>query len=264
MSILRTITVLTLLTVGLTACGWDDDVDSLAATEGLPTLQQKLEAHEWLLDTDDDSIVTMAFLDDEVSGRGPCNVYGGALDLDGDDGIEITDVRSTQIACEPTVMEAERDYFDALESVTRATFDDDDDEELVLEGGGAELHYDAIDVDELLEGEWEITDVARGDAIESLTAAPATITFTDDGDVRLVTGCNDATTSFELDGDELTVDDDFPMTEMGCESARQEQQDALVAALRAAARVELAPDSLVILDDDGLIVLQAVPSSKGN
>ena len=86
-----------------------------------------------------------------------------------------------------------------------------------------------------------------------------TVTFADDGTLALVTGCNNATGEWEIDGHELTIETGA-RTMMACDDPPgvTEQENALVAALDATARLEIAPGSLTLLDDEGRIVLVAV------
>jgi heat shock protein HslJ len=271
MSAVRVIAVAVVLACAATACGWDDDVDSRVATEGLPSLQQDLEAHEWVLDGPSstpvidagDRSVTIAFEEDTVHGRGPCNTYRGRVSIGDEESIEFGVLAVTQIACEDSLMRAERAYFDALAAVSSADVDNDDDR-LTLEGDGVELRYRAIDVDELLVGEWEIVNVATEDAIVSTVAGTEpTVTFHENGDLRLVTGCNDGSSSWELDGNELTIDPVRQTLRFCAEpNGVMEQEAALAAALEATARVEVTPESLTLLRRNGTILLVANKNSE--
>lgn len=53
-----------------------------------------------------------------VSGRGPCNSWGGSYDLRGDR-IEITNIFSTKMACPGPIGEEEARFFAALDAVDR-------------------------------------------------------------------------------------------------------------------------------------------------
>ena len=71
--------------------------------------------------------------------------------------------------------------------------------------------------------------------------------------------CNTAGSSWELDGDELTVGP-ARSTQMACVDPPgvMEQEAALLQALESAARVEIAPGTLTILDAEGAIAIVAV------
>ncbi len=261
--------VTALLVAGAAAgagCGSDEAVDSGGAAAA-PASQQDLEAHEWLLDPEDSSVeggdagpVTLSFGDGEVAGVAPCNAYRGTLTVGDDGSIGISDVAATLQACEEAVMAAEDEYLAALGSVDEASLSGDDDDRLALTGeGDVRLAFRAIDAEELLTGTWEILSVNTGDSIDSvIIGTEPTVTFDPDGTLLLVTGCNDASSSWTLDGDELEVE---PMR-LTCQACAEpagvmDQEAALVAALESAATVQVAPGELVLLDDDGLIALQA-------
>lgn len=261
--------------VGLaaTGCGWDDGVDSRAATAGLPATRVDVEAHEWVLDradssltVDDDTPVTLSVTGDEVSGRAPCNAYRGTFDLGNDDSVEIRDVALTRMACPGPATEAEDEFVAALQAVDHVEVDVDDEgrddrDRMTLTGDdGLRLAFRSYDADELLPGPWTVVGVGTGDAVESvIDGTEPTVTFAEGGDLSVETGCNIGGGDWELDDHELTVGP-VRLTMMACDDPPgvMEQEAAIVSALEAAARVEIAPGSLTVLDDDGLIVLIAV------
>ena len=209
------------------------------------------------LTTDDDSPVTLVVDDDRVSGTGPCNTYHGGIDLDGDS-VEITSLASTLRACDDSIMEAEDEFFAALEAVD--TIDVSEDELVLSNDQGVKLTFRAFDAGEHLIGEWAIVNVATGNAIESvLPDTDPSVTFRDDGSVTLVTGCNDGQAFWEIDGDELTVGP-LSQTRKFCSEPDgvMRQEAALVRALESAARVQVTPANLTILNERGNIALVAV------
>lgn len=85
-----------------------------------------------------------------------------------------------------------------------------------------------------------------------------TLTFDAGGNAILQSGCNTARTTWKLDGSRLTIEP-ASQTRMQCDqpAGAMSQEAALIAALESAARVDISPDSLTILDDKGLIALIA-------
>lgn len=272
---MRTLAILDTLVVVTTAgaCGWNDDNDSRAATAGLPSTLADVEAHDWLLDrddssltVDDDNTVTLSVTGDELSGRGPCNAYHGTFDIGADASVEIGALASTQMACPGSAMDAETEYFRALEAVDHASVDVDEDgrddrDRLVLTGDGdVRLSYTSIDTEDLLVGEWDVTGVNTGDAIVSMVpGSQPTLTFSDDGTLLMLTGCNNIGGEWELDGQDLTIETG-PRTMMACDDPPgvTQQENALADALDATARVEVAPGSLTLLDGQGRIAITGV------
>lgn len=259
--------LLVAILTGAAGCGWNDAVDSRAASAGLPDTRQLIQEHEWVLDradssltVDDDNPVTLSVVDDDVSGTAPCNTYRGNISLDNDDSVEITDIAVTLRECGGSTMEAETEFIDALEAVDTVDVDEDDNEHLVLHDDDVRLAFRSYDADELLTTTWTIVNVATGDTLDSvLPGTEPTVTFTDGGDVAMETGCNTAATAWELDGHAVSIDP-AGLTQMSCSSPAgvMDQEAALVAALEAADRIEIAPGVLTILDKEGSITLVAV------
>ena len=101
--------------------------------------------------------------------------------------------------------------------------------------------------------------MASGEAIRSvLTGTEPTLTFQENGDAMLRTGCNDGRTTWTLDGELLTFGP-VAQTRKLCPEppGLMEQEAALVAALESSASVVVTPDALTLLDDHGRIVLGA-------
>ena len=272
----RTRLAATLLVVGIGAaagaCGWNDDVDSRTATAGLPSTLADLEAREWVLDradsslaVDDDNAVTLAVDGDTVSGRAPCNAYQGAFELGDDDSVDIGPLALTRMACPGSAMDAEDEFVAALEAVDHVEVDvdedgRDDEDRMTLTGpDDLRLAFRSYDAEELLVGTWDVLSIASGDSIDSVVVGTApTVTFAEGGDLAVEAGCNVAGSSWELDGDELTIDTPVS-TMMACDDPPgvMEQETALLQALASAARVEITPDTLTILDADGKIAVSA-------
>ena len=264
--------------VGLVAagCGWNDSVDSLAATEGLPSTRTDIEAHDWVLDYSDSSLssesenpVTLTVDGDRIFGVAPCNTYRGTFELGRDESVEITDVAVTQKACDPRTMDAEDEYLAALEGVDRVKLDVDDEgrddrDRLVLEGPDElRLSFRSFDARDALIGDWTLTGVNTGDSVDSMvpgTDTEPSLSFGDDGSFTVDTGCNTGGGDWELDGDAISFDS-IRTTLRACERPRgaSDQEAAILAALAAAEKIEVTPDSLVLLDDNGdTMVLTAV------
>lgn len=251
-------TVLVAIAIG--GCG-TDDTDTRAETAGLPSTRQDVEARQWVLDgssstptIEDGEPVTIRFDEDAVGGSAPCNTYGGTLSIEYAT-VEITDLVTTMMACEPPGMRAEEAWLAALEAVDHAEVDDD---RLVLTGDDVRLEFDAYDAADRLPGAWLVVNVARGDAIERLSAEPRPrLAIAEGGDLSLDTGCGTVTGEWEVGGDLLTVElADVPD---GCDRPDGDAgvATAVVDALAGAARVEVAPGRLTILTDHDTIAIVA-------
>lgn len=258
------VSVVTLVAAG---CGWNDAVDSRTATAGLPTPRQLVQEHEWVLAAADTTPtiegggqVTLSVAGDDLSGMAPCNAYRGHISLDYDDSVEISDITHTLRDCGTPTMQAEARFLAALEAVDSVDADEDHNRRLVLHDGEVDLVFRSYDMDELLTTAWTITDVSTNHTIDGvLPGTEPTLTFAEDGHLTMAMRCATATTSWELDGHTLSIDPPA-LTPRPCSAAPgvRDQQAALVDALEAADRVEIAPGQLAVLDADGAITLLAV------
>jgi heat shock protein HslJ len=255
-------TLLAALALALAACS--TDADTLSQTQGLPSLQVSLEAHLWVLQparsrprVAGGDAATIAFQNDRVHGRAPCNTFRGTVEYGDEDELTITKLATTQRACAPAVEQAEHAYLAALRHVDSAEVPVDDTDEAKLTGNGVRLVFRALDARDTLTRTWHVTSVNTGDAIVSVASGTEpTITFTHDGDLSLQTGCNPVGGSWELDGDRLDVG---PLHQgfKHCDGPVGDQETALIRALDGAARVEITPDTLTVLDGRGHIALVA-------
>jgi heat shock protein HslJ len=64
-----------------------------------------------------------------VGGKAGCNQYGATYSVAGE-GLVVSDVFSTEMACEPDLMEQEAAFLDALGKVSMITFDEGGEMEL--------------------------------------------------------------------------------------------------------------------------------------
>jgi heat shock protein HslJ len=139
---------LALSALALSACGWDDAIDSRSATAGVPSTRVDIEAHEWKLDRSDSSLdvedgnpVTLTVREDVVSGAAPCNTYRAAFDLGDYDAVQISDVALTRRSCERSTMRAEDELIAALETVDHVSIDHDDDHMTLTAGDDLRLAF---------------------------------------------------------------------------------------------------------------------------
>ena len=96
---------------------------------------------------------------------------------------------------------------------------------------------------------WELLAVGQ-----AATEASASMSL-DDGTAAVFGGCNSFFGSYQLDGQDLTFDDDFTSTLVECEPAVMEQEQAYIAALGDVASYATEGDLLDLLDDAGGEVL---------
>lgn len=259
-----------IVAVGWGAGGDNPANDSRAATAGLPDLQQELAANLWVLDqhdsspaTHDQNAVSLQFGDRQLSGLGPCNAYWARYHLDEDhQTLQVTALRRTTRVCGAATMRAEREYFAALLAVRDLNLDDRD--HLVLDNRvGDRLSYDAYDARDELTGHWRIRAIGgHGTLDPPVEGTVPVVTFADDGDLTVQTGCNTLHGDWALVGDQL-VTSGGRQTLKHCEEPPgvHAQEQFLARVFGTGVRAQLAPGRLMVLDRFHRIVLVATRPS---
>jgi heat shock protein HslJ len=255
--------LLALATVALAGCTTNPAVDSLAATQGLPDLAVNLGASEWVLDSTGTTVglgerpITLDFHpNDTASGIGPCNAYRGSVAL-GNNTVTITDVTTTQRACEPAVMQNETAYFAALAEVRDVDLTDRD--RLILTApGGVRLAFNAYHAYDAIVKQWHVVNIATAGALVSPPAGiDPVITFAEDRTVTVDAGCGPRTGTWALDDDSLTVTDLTASPSCAAAGAANVEV-AVVDALSRTRTAQVGPDALALLSPADTISLLAV------
>jgi heat shock protein HslJ len=123
------------------ACGDEEEggdaTGDTAAAANLPGTNWELVPDSMDIDIPAGTVVTAAFTEDAVSGNSGCNTFNGAYTVTGDGGLSISDVATTQMACEPGQTAVETAFLADLALV--AAFEIDDDELAMSDADGDEL-----------------------------------------------------------------------------------------------------------------------------
>lgn len=154
-----------------------------------------------------DAPITMTVADGEVSGRAACNRYAGSLTIDGDR-LSIGAMSTTEMGCDPVVMEAESRYVAAL---AEAVGWEHSGEVLTLTGEAVELSYAFVpptpDAD-LVGTAWTLDGLVEGDAVSSTMGDDApTLELRPDGTLTGTTGCRTFDGRYETEDGSVTVSD---------------------------------------------------------
>lgn len=227
----------------LAGCGGGDDQADPSSFEAMP----------WVLsagvDVDGWEIVapSLRFEEGRIGGSTGCNRYGASYTVD-DDTLEIGEIASTLIACQPPADAVERAFVGVLPRAARWRIEGD---ELVL--------LDVEDV-ELLRfvaatpaGSWQATGFLQGDAVTSpIAGTEVTASFATDGTLAGSAGCNTYTAQYTLDRDTISIDPPATTRKSCAEPAGvMEQEAAYLAALVQAERFSVGGGSLELLRSDG-------------
>lgn len=220
---MRSVLLAAVVAVLLAACGGADPTDStapddpggdpMAGPNGGWVLVEAVPA----IEVPDPARVTLVVeeRDDGTLGAGgtaACNSYGGTLVAGADGAWSLTDVASTEMGCEPALMEAESAYLDALVAID--TWERPADDSLLLTGPDVTLRFELlpeVEPADLTGTTWELDGFVHGtgdDGAVSSTVAgvdPAVLRFEDDGTFTLFTGCRDFAGDWTTHGDEILL-----------------------------------------------------------
>jgi len=196
----------------------------------------------------------------EVQGRAACNSYGGGYEADASTGaLSFSDLASTQMACDPPLMDLESAYLGAIGDVTGYQVTGNQTG-LVLTGGTAALTFTPEAPAEALPLEgtaWTLTTIATPDsqAVSSTIAGTKVTAQFDAGAVSGSAGCNTYHGTYETSDGSLTFGP-LSATRKMCEQDVSTQEEQFLAAFDATASFTIDGDQLSLSDDAGQMLLQ--------
>jgi heat shock protein HslJ len=253
-----------LFALGGGACGSGRAVESKAL---VPRSPGDLVNTRWILVTTGDSDevpastpFTLDIADGTASGTGPCNRYQLPFSHEGED-VTTGAVASTRIACAQPLAAAEQRYFQQLEKVDTAQKQGTEDQ-LVLTGPhDIRLAYESADRSASdLAGTWDIVNYAAPNALTTpVKGTQPTLHFGSDDSLTIETGCNTGNSTWEANGQSLTIA--APRSTLkGCPTPAglTQQESSIFTALPHTSTVDLGDRDAVLLDAAGsaLFVLE--------
>jgi heat shock protein HslJ len=161
-----------------------------------------------------------------------CNSMSGSYSV-ADGQFVVSDGGSTDMGCEPDLMEQEQWYFEFLSQSSAITVTE---EELILDGGSIYIRYldeEIATPDEDLVGPtWEVDTILEdGGAWHAEWPEPATLEFADDGTVAAYSGCNTGSGEYVTNGAEIQFTG-LAFTEEACvDQESQYLEDAVLRTL---------------------------------
>jgi heat shock protein HslJ len=184
-----------------------------------------------------------------VGGTNGCNRYNGPYQAGGNS-ISIGPLMSTMMACPDIVMKQEQVYMTALQSAN--TFEIKGDV-LELSGEGFTLEFEGEDTS-LAGTSWEVISYnnGRGGVVSVIIGTELTADFADDGTFGGSAGCNNYTTTYEVDGENISIGQ-TAVTQMFCEQPEgvMEQEAEYLAALQSAATFKIEGDRMNMRTESG-------------
>ncbi len=185
----------------------------------------------------------------QIGGSTGCNSFFAQVTRDAD-AWQVGQIGSTMMACMET-MEQETAIFALLTNVNRHTLEAG---RLILHAPEGDLVY-VLPENASLEGsEWRLSGIAEGDAISSVWVDAEIYMRLQDGQVNGYTGCNEFFGSYTLEGETLRFSPPG-MTKRACAEERGPRELALVTALEQVAAYRIELNSLVLLAENGRILL---------
>jgi heat shock protein HslJ len=266
----------------------------LAGTDGKPLLSYKvlqptdLVGTNWLLtgynngkggfaSTIAGTEITAKFGDDgKMGGSAGCNQYNTTYDTSGatptGGSISFGMVATTMMMCgEPDgIMDQEQAYLAALESVT--SFEIEGEQLTLYDHQGTRMAAFTVQPATLLVGTaWEVIryDNGKGGYTSALLGTTITALFAEDGSLTGSAGCNNYTSSYQLDdpnadGGSISIGP-AATTRMMCAEPEgiMDQEQAYLAALQSAATYAIEGDQFELRDAAGTRMVTLLPHSGG-
>lgn len=197
----------------------------------------------------------------DAGGNGGCNSYFTSYEMDGFD-VTFGPIGSTMMACVAPIMDVEQAFFANLGQV------------VAYQSGGIQMALLDTDGNFLLEfdlapeatvvGSWVAQGInnGKGGVETNEFTSSVTAVFEADGTLSGNDGCNNYFTSYEVDGDSITIAPEIASTRMACaEPALGELSQQYYAALVAATTWSAdGSGSLELRDDGGSLQVKYLPA----
>ncbi|WP_166348685.1 META domain-containing protein [Phytoactinopolyspora limicola] len=237
----------------LAGCGGDDETDGDATGDG--AIDGEWELTEGTgpggpLPLADDYRVTLTIDGTQIGGVSACNHYGATASRDGDT-FAIAEIESTAMGCEPTAMDLEVAYHEALRDVATATREGD---VLVLAGPLTDLRFTEIPpvpTAELVGTEWLLDTLIDGEVASSVGGDPATLLLAADGSLTATTGCRELIGQYTEAGGEVVVTE-LAVTDQLCPDELQAQDEHVIDVIGDGFQADVEGDRLTLTSTGGL------------
>ncbi|MCL4267484.1 MAG: META domain-containing protein [Anaerolineae bacterium] len=205
------------------------------------------------------SEVTIEFQDGGYGGNAGCNRYFGSYQIDGSN-LSLGVAGSTEMFCMPEELTNQEGSFLAALGLVSQFEQDGGQLTLADKDGNVVLTFTAKQPATLTDMTWLGISYNNGrDAVVSaLAEAQITAVFAADGTLSGSTGCNNYTTSYTTDGNNITISEQIATTRRACDQPRAEQEAAYLAALPQATTYSISGDRLELRAADGALLADYV------
>jgi heat shock protein HslJ/LysM repeat protein len=194
--------------------------------------------------------------DGRVNGSTGCNNYGMGYDVDGNT-ITFSPGPMTLMACPDPVGQQENAYMAALGAT--ATFQIEGDTlQLFDAGGNVVATFSRMEAVELGGTSWNVISYNNGNqaVVSVIIDTEITALFGEDGTLSGSSGCNSYSTSYEVDGDSITISPQIAATMAFCAEPEgiMDQEQQYLAALPTAASYTIELDRMEMRTSEGALV----------
>jgi heat shock protein HslJ len=203
-----------------------------------------------------ESVATLQFEGERLSGSDGCNRYTGRYSVDGSRFKVVQPLAGTQMACPPDVMQQARAVTDALTQA--GTFEIANGRLRLLAPSGATLVVFAAQTRQLAGTQWEATGINNGKQAVVGVADGSTVTlqFGEDGRVSGSAGCNRYTAAYTAEGTDKLRFAPAATTRMACADPDVAAQESnFLAALATVATARMEGDRLELRTVDGALAV---------
>ncbi|NTU72005.1 MAG: META domain-containing protein [Coriobacteriia bacterium] len=218
------------------------------------TATKVLDAAGTLAPVVPDAPPTAIFDAGAVSGKGSINTYNATYATSGDNAITFTLGATTQMAGPDELMKQETAYFAALSAAK--TYTVSAEALTLLDESGKELVvFEASEPAKLTGMTWYATNYNNGkQAVVGLVeSSTITIAFDDSNAVSGNASVNEYSSTYKVDGENMTIDAQIGTTKMMGEPELMAQEAAYLAALPTTTRYEITGDELILWNGDARV-----------
>jgi len=216
-----------------------------------------------LVPVPDGVLVSLRMEDGRASGSGGCNSYFASYELDGFD-VTFSEIGSTLMACPGPAGDVERAYLANLGMV--ASYQSGGIQMALLDADGEFILEFDLAPETSVVGSWVATGInnGKGGVESSAITSEVTADFSADGDLTGSDGCNDYFTTYEVDGDSISISELFGSTKMACmsEELAEQGQQYYAALVAATTWSEDASGRLELRDDGGALQVSYEPAAS--
>jgi heat shock protein HslJ len=237
--------------IGLAACGDDADSGQPPTTTSGASAPATLDGRDFIVTGTEGrelvagTTVRFSFDDGRVGVNAGCNSMSGSYQLDGDE-LVVGAMASTEMACEPALMDQDQWLAELLQARPRVAVDGD---RMTVTGQAAALTLTdraVVEPDLPLEGTtWTLDGIIARDAVSSVPGGVTATMELANGMALVDTSCNTGSADAEVRADSI-VFGPLALTKMACPSEQTEVERAFVAVLMGEVAYEIEASSLTL------------------